>query len=102
MDKAEYAARRTAEKQSATDQIEQVLATLTASGREPDSWERDSIAFALRACFSGFYQVALSSCEIAMTPPDHRAPMLQQADGEGFTVTTLREALALAQFEPAR
>lgn len=100
MGEEEAQVQRAKEKLAAISEIEQTLAHVTTDGRVPDAWERDSIAFALRACLSGFYNLARASCVLAETPLAQRAPLLSSPDDVGFTVETLREALAQLRRHP--
>ena len=96
---------RTIEKENAVNAIENVIAVIERSVREPDQWERVHIVRAFASLFVGAYSLARTEAALGLTTPNERSPYaLLPSDSflERCNVALLLKILAEARAEPVQ
>ena len=96
---------REAEKASAVEVIESALLNLEIEHREPDFWERESLAYAIGALFRGVYRLAETSGARAMVPMIERSSELAPTSDlplDRCDLALLKNAFYSACAEPVR
>lgn len=91
------------EKDLATAEIAAVLNRLMDERRNPDSWERVHLVYALNSVFRGCYRLARAETDLAMTPPGERSPHVRLPYDPTFDrcdLPLLWQALRAAMAEP--
>ena len=96
---------REEEKASAVETIETALLSIEMEHREPDPWERESLAYAIGALFRGVYRLAESSGARAMAPFIERSSELGPCPDipvDQCDLALLKAAFNSARAEPLR
>ena len=96
---------REAEKASAVEAIESALLNIEIEHREPDFWERESLAHAIGALFRGVYRLAETSGARAMVPMIERSSEIAPSFDlplERCDLALLKNAFHSARAEPVR
>lgn len=97
----DWMAMRMSEKERAVAAIEGVFTALESEKQEPDNWEKECLAGAIRALFQCWYGLALSMAEKARTPVNQRSPAcVRREEFSHSDLVTLRQAFEEAAAEP--
>src|SRR5262245_55143285 len=96
---------RTAEKERAVTHIRRALDAIGQEDRQPDDWEKVSLAGAIDNVFRGLYTLAEVEAYVAMTPPTKRSPHrigLSEPALAACDLELFKRALAQAEAEDVR
>ena len=101
-----HISKRTAEKERAVTQIRRALDAIGNEDRQPDDWEKVSLAGAIDNVFRGLYALAEVEAYLAMTPPKRRSPHRRAALPEPALaecdLDVFKHALAQAEAEDVK
>jgi hypothetical protein len=96
---------REEEKARAVETIEHALLSIEMDHGEPDSWQRESLAYAIGALFRGGYRLAETSGARAMVPMIERSSELGPCSDlplDRCDLALLKSAFSSACAEPIR
>jgi hypothetical protein len=101
---AQYQQKKKEQTQAASD-IERALAEIEAQGRQPDGWERASLAHAIDLLWRGGYTFASVLADLAMTPAAARSARQNVSSDPLYDrcgLHTLKAAFEDARAQPLR
>jgi hypothetical protein len=96
---------RQADKNNALQIVENALAIIEKENRDPDAWERQSLARAINAIYRGAYNLAAAEARFALVPSEEREPGWQASADvpiDLFNAGVLRQAMVKVKGEPIR
>ncbi len=79
-----------------SEQIRLIISAIEQERREPDVWEAHSLGHACDSMAIGFFSLALTECDVALTPAAERADSPPREPASRVTLNDLRRREAQA------